>query len=383
MARPTVTVKITAAPPPRTVNTPTGTAVFAWVNGTSSDGKPNVLRVTNADQVTTTYSTGTNDSATATMASYVAACLANGAPAVVLARATSTPADSAAWQAVLALAGEEYGAVAQVAIPGVTTQAARDALVAHAATFISRTVFLDAAPATTAANLVTLAASYNAQAASPRTTVAYPAVTVQGPGSTTVDVPASVVMIGRVGAGDAAVGHTNHAPAGDQLGRGAGVIVGGVNVTQTFTTAELDSLDDAGVSVIRMVNGRPTIMGWVSVATDQTFHQLNVGRFIGQVAAGIRQIGRQFLFTPLDAITFAKFEASIRGYLSPLREQRALWTGLDGSKDGYEVAVAAVNNADKIAARNLVSSTVISATPYAHDVELRLVTSVAQEVPAA
>lgn len=394
MARPTVVVRITSAPPPRSIASPTGLAIMGWYGGKLA--APSVLRVTSADQVISVYnanSDGTVDGPTQTLANYVADCLANGAPAVILARPVATtaapnapitlPPDAAAWTAVLAQVTEEYGAVAQVAIPGIVTAAARDALAAHTAAFASRTAFMDAAADATASDLTTLVTGYNAQAGSPRITIAAPWVTVQGPGSTTRDVPASVVMMGRVAAGDAVVGHTNHAPAGDQKGRGAGVIVGGVNVKTTFTTAQLDALDDAGVSVIRMVSGRPTIMGWVSVSSDQTFHQLNVGRFIGQCAAGIRAIGRQFLFVPLDAGTFADFETAIRAFFMPLRASRALWTGFDGSKDGYDVAVAAVNTPETIAARLLVSASIISITPYAHDVELRLATSVAQEVPAA
>lgn len=381
MPRPRVIVSITSAPTPRSTPSSTGTGMVAFTGGTPVAGLPNPLRVTTADQVTAAY--GTADTAVTTLAAYVADALLNGAPAIVIARATSAPTDAAGWGAVLDLLTEEYGPVAQVAIPGNTTTAARDALAAHAAKFSGRTVFLDAPKTATASDLTTLAGSYAAQAGSPRIAIVHPSVTMQGPGSTTRETPASVLAMGLVGRGDAYAGHANNAPAGDQLGRGAGVITGGVAPTATFTATDLDSLDDAGISVIRSIQGRPTLMGWVSVATDPAFHQLNVGRFIGQVAAGIRSLGQRYLFRPLDAQTFAGFETAIRGYLAPLRDARALWTGLDGSRDGYDVLVAPLNTADTVAARNLVSQTTISVTPYAHDVTLNLVTSVATEVPAA
>jgi hypothetical protein len=376
MARPQVVVNVTAALPRRGDPTATGTAVLAFTGGTGPTA-PQVVR--SAADVTGLYG---STAPAQTFAAWVADALTQGAHEVIVVRVPATAPSvhptTEQWAAGLAAVTEEYGASAQVAIPGEASDEAHAALLAHAADFPSRTVFLDMDAEATAAELAALAATHDDDPAAPRAGIVAPWVTVPAPGGATRVVPGSVLALGLVARNDAVVGHAGAVPAFDQ-GRNAGVIRDGIAPTQTFTAGELDALHDAGVSVIRQVQGRPVLYGWRSLSSDERFAQLSAGRLAGQLGSGIAVLGQQFLGRGIDGLglLFAEFDGALRGYLMGLWTAGALY-GADAD-DAFDVAVASVNTPASIAAGELRASVEAALTPHAERVRIDVTTSIAQE----
>ncbi len=368
MPRPQIIVNVTAALARRGAPTATGTAFFAFAGATGPTSPVRCL--TSADATAAGVPSG--------VASWVGYCLSEGAPEVVVVRAAAVDVNAvteAEWTTALGLFTDEFGA-GQVMIPGVATAGAYAALLAHSDA-TGRTVLLDAESDATAATAAAAASGLAAGAGAERAGLIAPWVQMPGPAGVAVEVPGSVIAAALAARGDAVVGHANHAPAGDQ-GRGAGIVNRGINVTATYTAAELDTLHDAGVSVIRQMYGKPTLYGWRSVSSDDRFRQLNAGRFSMQLGTGIFAAAEQFLFRNIDGRghLFAELEGALRGYLMPLYAADALYGAT--ADDAFDVAVADVNTPDTIAAGELRSSVEVALTPHTEKVVIDVVTSIAE-----
>jgi hypothetical protein len=374
MARPQVVVNVLAALPRRGAASATGTAVLVFAGGSGVTTPVRCLKATDASSA---Y--GPTAQA-ASFAASVGDALALGAPEVIAVRVAGTAAEvtEEQWAAALDQVTEDFGASAQVAIPGVSTQAAHDALLGHAAAYPSRTVFLDGAVDADADELAAIATAYDEAPAAMRAALVAPWVVFPAAANTTRLQPGSVVAAGLAARGDAIVGHTNHAPAGDQ-GRGAGVVTGALRPATEFTGTELDALHDAGVSVIRQVLGRPTLYGWRSLSSDERYRQLNSGRFAGQLAAGVHTVCEAFLFRQIDGRghLFAEVDGALRGYLLPLYTAGALYGDLPG--DAFDVQVAPLNTPDTIRAGELHAAIAVALTPHTERVVINVVTRIAQE----
>lgn len=368
MPRPQIIVNVTAALPRRGAPTATGTAFFAFAGATGPTDPVRCLSAADAEAA----------AAPANIVSWVGDTLAEGAPEVIIVRADAVDAQAVTepeWTTALGKFNDAYG-VGQVAIPGVSDAAAHAALLAHAES-TGRTVLLDGAVDATATELATAATGVAAAAGATRAGLIAPWVTVPAPAGTTRDVPGSVMAAGLVARGDARVGHTNHAPAGSHHG-GAGEIRRGRGVTATFTNAELDTLHDAGVSVIRDIRGVPTLYGWRSLSDDERFRQLNAGRMAMQLEVGLHALNEQFLFRQIDGRgqLFAEVEGAQRGYLLPLWAADALYG--ESADDAFDVEVAAVNTPETIAAGELHTAVEVALTPHTERVVIDVVTSIAQ-----
>lgn len=371
MPRPSVIVTVSAALPRRGDPTATGTAMLAFVG---ASGPTTPIRCTSPDAAKV-Y--GTTAAATA-IVDLIADTLAQGAPEVIAVRVAPAGAQptEAEWSAALDLIGDTFPASGQVAIPGVTTAEAHQALAAHALSHPSRTVFLDAEPDADAAELIALATSYADDAAAARIAVVAPSVSVPGRAGTTRVMPGSAIGCALAARGDARAGHANNAPAGDQ-GFSVGAIRGGRSVTATFTDTERDDLHDAGVSIIRLAGAVPTLWGWRSVSTDERFTQLNAGRFAGQLGGGIAVVAAAFLFRQIDGrgLLFSELDGALRGYLLPLWAASALY-GAEPD-DAFDVVVDAVNTPATIAAGELHAAVEVALTPHAERVVIDVVTHIA------
>lgn len=364
MSRPQIIVRIEAALTRRGAPTATGTAFMAYAGAT---GPTTPLRcISSADAHAANVPAAT--------AALIGDALEQGAPEVyVVKSATTDPATTteAQWTTALALFDDSYGP-GQALIPGVSTSAAHTALLDHANT-LGRCVLLDGANNATATVLAAAATALADADGAERAGFIAPWVTVPAAGGATREVPGSVIAAGLAARGDGVVGHANHAPAGDQ-GRGAGLVRRGLDVTTKFTTAELDSLHDAGVSVIRPVRGEPTLYGWRSISSDDRFRQLNVGRMSMQLATGIQAGGEAFLFRNIDGEgrLFAELEGFLRGYLQPLWTAGALFGAT--ADDAFDVQVVDVNTLATITAGELHSLVGATLTPHAEKVYFDVVT---------
>lgn len=371
MSRPQIIVTVTGALARRGAPTDTGVAFMAYAGAT---GPTVPTRVRSAADATAA-------GVPATVAAWVGDALNQGAPEVVIVRATTADvlepivATEAEYTTALGLFHDGFGP-GQVLIPGDSTAAAHAALLAHANT-TGRCVLLDVAADATAAAVAAVATGLTAAAGAERAGLIAPWVTVPGTAGVPRQVPGSVVAAGLAAREDAVAGHANSAPAGDK-GYGAGQVRSGIAPTVVFSNTEHDTLHDAGVSVIRDVRGAPTLWGWVSLSDDPTFRQLNVGRMTMQLGTGIQAGGEKFLFKGIDGQghLYAELEGFLRGYLTPLWIAGALY-GSDAD-DAFDVDVQSVNTDTTAAAGELRSAVSVKLTPHTEKVIINVVASLAE-----
>lgn len=366
MSRPQIIVNVDTALARRGDPTETGTAFMAFAGATGPTDP--VVVASTSDAVAANVP--------APIAAFVGDALATGCPSVVIVRADAADVNTvteAEWAEALDKFHPGFGA-GQLLIPGIATPAAHAALV-EAAAAQSRVALLDAgeddaAVAALAAVGTGLTAAENAQSIAPFA----PWVQVPVAGGTTRTVPPSVFAAGLAARGDARVGHTNHAPAGTHSD-GAGVIRSGVGVTASFTNTELDTLHDAGINVIRMVDGKPTLYAWRSVSDVPALRQFNVGRTIMLLGLGVRVLAEKFLFRQIDGRghLYAELDGALRGYLAPLWAADALYGAT--ADDAFDVDVASVNDAQTAANGELHASVEVALTQHTEKITINVVTT--------
>lgn len=372
MVRPQVTVSVEAALQRRGAPTDTGVAFIVYA-GASGPSTP-TLCLSKADALAALVPE--------TFADYVGEALTQGAPSVwVLRAAAVNPAavTGAEWDTALAKLTKDYGP-GQVLIPGVSTSAAHASLVDHAAdTF--RCALLDGAQTATASALTSARAAVKDAAGAERSGLIGGWVNLPGPAGTTRTIPGSVIAAGLIGRNDAYNGHANNAPAFDQ-GRGAGFVTRGISVTTAFTDAELDTLHDSGVSVIRTVRGTPTLYGWVAVTDLPEFRQLNWGRFAMQLNYGIGALMEQFIGRNIDGAgrLFAEVGGTLRGYLLPfyLADNPALFG--ETASEAFDVDAVSPNTPTTIAAGVLKALAEVHLAPHTESVRVDVTTQIAEGV---
>ncbi|HXH77315.1 hypothetical protein [Nocardioides sp.] len=370
MARPQIIVNVSAALARRGAPTATGRAFVVYPTLSTAPAGPAIPVVVRSEAEALAAAVP------AQYATWIGDILKQGAPDVVVVRAITAQLSTgiitqAELEAALATFSSDFGP-GQVLAPGVATVAARAALLGHANT-TGRTVLLDVLENETAASVVSI---LTALAASPGSKTAgllpgWPKLPILGGG--TRNVPGSVIAAGLAARGDAAVGHANHAPAGDQ-GRGAGFVTDATGVSIGYTDAELDSIHDAGGSVFRTIRGQVQLYGWKAVSSDVRFDQLNVGRMTMQLGTGIRAGAEAFLFRPIDGrgLLFAELEGFLRGYLSPLYTANALFGAT--ADDAFDVDVAGANTPATITAGEVRANVAVRLTPHAEKVTISVVT---------
>jgi hypothetical protein len=372
MPRPQVIVNVTAALPRRGAPSTTGTAFFATSIGT---GPTTPVRLTSLAAAEAAFGVGP-------FATWIGDTLSEGTPEVVAVRATGALADltEAEWAAGLSTFTALFGP-GQVAIPGVATAAAHAALVAHANTF-GRTSLLDGDVTPTVAELTTPTTTHGGAAGARSSAVIAPWVPYTAADGTNRDVPGSVLAAGLAARGDAVLGHTNHAPAGDQ-GRGAGLLRRANALTVRFTTAEWDTLNDAGVNLFVNTPFGPALYGWQSMSTDPRFAQMNTGRLVMKLRAELAGVVERFLFRQIDGQghLYAEIEGALRGYLEPLWQAGALY-GADAD-DAFDVQVAEVNTAADAAAGRVNAAVEIRASQHTERIVIDVVTHLADGEIAA
>lgn len=375
MSRPQIVVNVTAALQRRGAPAYTGVAFMVYAGASGPTAPTKCLSAADA------LAAGVP----AVQAAWVGDALTQGAPSVYVLRAEAVDTSAvteAEWVTALALLTPDYGP-GQVLIPGVNTAAAYDALLAHSAA-TKRCVLLDGARDASAATLTAAAAGLAAGDGAERAGLIAPWVTVPGAAGVAREVPGSVIAAGRAAAGDARVGHANHAPAFDQ-GVGAGQVQRGIAVTKSFTAAEQDTLHDAGVSIIREVRGTPTLYGWVSVSSDDRFRQLNWGRMHMQLFYGISALVEQFLGRQIDGQgkLFAELEGALRGYFLPLwaRDPNPALFGATAD-DAFDVDTRTPNSASTIQAGELHGLAAVSLSPHTEKVVIDVTTTIAEGVAA-
>ncbi|WP_369070019.1 hypothetical protein [Kineococcus terrestris] len=331
MPRPQVVVSVAAAPPRRGIDSDTGRTFLIWPGTT---GPQNPVRCRAATEAT-------DAGIPQPYAQYVADALAEGSPEVIAVRADIAALDAAGaqvsvWANALAKADVATYGIGQVIIPGVASQNAHDALLAHADA-TNRCVLLDGDVDSTVAELTAFAAAQEAKPGAVRAGLIAGWVSAVGTAGVDRQIPGSVIVAGLVGRRDGLLGHAGGVPAGSQ--NGAGISRLATNVSLTFTDAQQDVLADNGINPLVRRPGQVLLGNWRSLSADSRWTQLQFGRLAMQIGNGAAGVLDEFLFRTIDARgqLANEIEAAVVSLLAQLEASDALY-GTNGSS--YRVVVS-------------------------------------------
>jgi hypothetical protein len=265
-------------------------------------------------------------------------------PAVVAPAAFTGGADDRAnatdteWLAALSMFSKELGP-GQVSMPGRTTDTAHTQLLSHAAAN-NRVAVLDAPDTATVSTLT-------AAATAARTNGRFGGIFapwIKVPGvvqNTQRSVPPSAMNAGLMARNDVSL-NPNVASAGAR-----GVSSYAVDVTQTWTDAQRQTLNDAGVNVAIARAGTVRNYGFRSLAnpaSDPSWTGLQAARTVMAFFAQADTILEQFMFDDIDGQ--GKLLARVTGQLINLANEFYLADALFGATPGeaYAVVCDASNN---------------------------------------
>lgn len=284
-------------------------------------------------------------------------------------------ADDTDWADALDLFTKDLGP-GQVLAPGKTTAAVHGALADHAEEN-NRIALLDLADDADRADLETAATSAASGVSDPKNTrravPLAPWYEVPGVGGGTHrTVPPSAVVAGIVARNDAETGNPNLAAAGPQgLSRFA------LDVTQTYTDADREDLNDAGVNVGRNVRGQVQNYGWRTLAdpdTDVQWVQASKARTHMAIIAEGEAIAERYVFSQIDGKGHkaAEFAGDLTGVLLGYYSLGALFG--DTPEEAFTVDVGSdVNTPESIADGELRAVVAVRTSPFAELVTLEIV----------
>ena len=252
------------------------------------------------------------------------------------------------------------------------------ALLAHAGAN-NRIALLDTAPATTATALAALAATYSADANARRAALFAPGAIV--PGVTvgaTRTVPYSAVEAGIMSRNGALYGPNVPAAGVNGVSRFA------IDLAVTFTDAERETLNTAGVDTAKLIYGDVRTYGYRTLAPVSTgWALLSNARLNMEIVAKAEAIGERYLFAQIDGrrVKISQFGADLSGMLVPYYEAGSLFG--ESAADAFYVDVGpAVNTLETIAAGELHAVIGVRMAPFAEYVVIEIV-KVATETPLA
>ncbi|MGZ4530807.1 MAG: phage tail sheath subtilisin-like domain-containing protein [Mycobacteriaceae bacterium] len=358
--------------------------VVATVTGgytiTIEDSSSNVLEesnllVTLSDAVnygvTSSYvtitATGTNRPASGTFT------LASGADDISSVTTTQ-------YQAALALFTRDFGP-GQVSVPGVTTSAVLTALAQHAQS-LGRVAYGDLPDATSAATLEGDASPITALGVTARTCALWTPWVDIAPvaGSTGLRaVPPSAFAAGRAAANDAATGNPNLAAAGVR-----GILTTPVQLHATFSDADREALNTAGINVIRPMARSFRIYGNVTAVNrlaDPLYFMLSNARLDMAIQAQANAIQEEYMFSQIDGAgnDAASFGNELVNMMTEWLTLGALFVGVNGTPAFTVDSGSDVNTSTTESQGELLATIAYVRSPGAEQVNLNIVrASVAQ-----
>lgn len=279
-----------------------------------------------------------------------------------------TNAGEADWTAALARFGRALGP-GQVSAPGRTTQAAHTALLAHAQAN-NRVAILDAPDTTTAATLRAAAAALRSLATARHGALFAPWVNVRGlVAGTTRAVPYSAVQAGLISRQDRVAG-PNEPAAGSR-----GESFYSVGPRATFTDADLDSMNTAGVNIAKLINGVVTTYGYRTLVDPIDLVRLSLGsaRLIMDLRGELEEAADAFVFRQIDGRgkTLSEFAGALTGVLLPHYAAGELYG--DTPDEAFRVEVgAAVNTPETIAAGELHAAVALRISTFGEVVRIEI-----------
>lgn len=307
----------------------------------------------------------------------------SGIPAVAtsaLAAGTDDHANAveAQWTAALALFAPELGP-GQVSAPGRTTDAAHQALLAHAGDN-NRIAIADLADTATVATLTAAADAARSDGASGSTFA--PWALVPGiAGGTTRTVPYSAVEAGIMARNDSA-GLSPNVPAANVNGTAQyaiGLSQPGWNAT------DRETLNNKGVNVARIINDEVRTYGYRTLANpagSQLDLELSNARLVMEITAKLQVVADRYVFSQIDGrgLTIGDFAADLAAELIPYYNAGSLYGATPA--DAFNVDVGAqINPPDQLALGQLSAQANVRLSPFAERVSIFITKrSVTEEV---
>lgn len=281
-----------------------------------------------------------------------------------------TNATDAHWEAALNRLTKDLGP-GQVSMPGRTTAQAHTDLGEHAASR-NRVALLDFSDTATVATHVTSAAS--ARDANARFKAAFvPNIIVPGlTAGTTRTVPSSALVAGQIARRDA-LGSPNVPAAGNN-----GQALWAIGLSQEWPVdSDRQTLNEAGVNVVKMLYGGVRIYGWRSLAnpaTDQAWLNLGNVRMVMEIASEADAIGEEFMFEEIDGNNrlFSRFASALSAMLLPYWQAGSLYGAAPDQAFVVDVG-SSVNTPTTIANRELRAVIAIRPSPFAEEIRIEIV----------
>jgi phage tail sheath protein FI len=153
-------------------------------------------------------------------------------------------------------------------------------------------------------------------------------------------------------------------------------------VATVYGGADGDELDDAHVTVIRMIGGRPETYGMRSLATDDAWALFKHRDLVNKVATDLPSLTQDLEFGTLDSGRrfLSRLTAVIKGYLAPIAAGGGLYARYDEVDrgvlidPGYSIDTSdAVNPVQQLAQRKAAALVVIRPSESANEIAIHLV----------
>jgi phage tail sheath protein FI len=276
------------------------------------------------------------------------------------------------WAAALEALPRDLGP-GQVVAPGRTTQAGHEQLLDHARTH-NRKAVLDAPEGSTKAQLLAASALIRAQTTRRREGALFaPWDTVPGIVSGTDRVvPSSARVCAHIARSEGAGNSPNKPAAGEN-----GIAQFATEVRQTFSDADRQDLNAAGVNISIMKYGQVRTYGWRTLtdpSTDDNWLDFSNARYFMSVIARGEAVLERYLFGELDGRRILVNKAG-GDIIALLTEDWAKWNSLYGAtpQEAFNVDVGEqVNTPESIANRELNAAVALRMSPFAELVVLQL-----------
>lgn len=254
-----------------------------------------------------------------------------------------------------------------VAIPGLG-DSVHAGIVAHAETH-NRIALLSSDMDVSVAELKAQAGSVNSEFAG----LFAPWVPISDNGGGVRVVPPEGLVAGRRSVAHEQEG-AHRAPAGQM-----GVSRSASGVYVEYTANEADDLDNAKVSVIRLINGSVRLYGWRSLSNDtNNFGYLHHRDVLNRIVVQSEVALEEFVFAPIDAqgATLARIDSSLTSILEDMRVEGAFYARIENGEEidpGYVViADSSINTTASVAQNKIRAKVLVRIVPLGALIELTI-----------
>jgi hypothetical protein len=257
----------------------------------------------------------------------------------------------------------------QVSAPGRTTTASYSQITAHAEARF-RVALLDMVDSGTVATLLSSAASMSKSRMAARFA---PWLTIPGVVVNTLrTVPPTALAAGLISKNDHALG-ANFASAGN-----AGVSNFAVDLTQqSWNDIDRDTLNTAGINVIRRMYDGIRVYGWRSTAnaqTDRNWLSFGNSRLYMALVAELNAAGENYMFDPIDGQTGDTITSFGESLTAVLDRHFVAGELFGNAKTAYAVDVGpTINTLETIANLELHGVCYVRMSPFAEWVKIEIV----------